>query len=61
MLRAPDAGPHPENKDPETEPVAYPHTRVILATPKTFETTAVKEVPEPAALLQLMLLSDFHR
>jgi hypothetical protein len=61
MLQAPDVGLHPENKDADTDPVAYPHARVMLATPKTFETTAARVVPEPDALLQTTALSDIHK
>ena len=61
ILQAPDVGPHPENKDADTDPVSYPHARVMLATPNAFETIAVKVVPEPDALLQITELSDIHK
>ena len=58
MLHAPEDGPNPENKDADIDPVAYAHERVILATPNTLDTTAVKAVPEPDAILQATTLSD---
>ncbi len=60
MLQAPDTGPHPAKEDPEIDPIVYPHERVILATPKAFDTTAVKDIPAPDALLQATVLSDTH-
>jgi hypothetical protein len=60
MLHAPETGPHPANKDADTDPIAYAHKRVILATPKTFETTAVKAVPEPETVLLMIVLSETH-
>jgi hypothetical protein len=61
MLLAPDTGPHPKTNDPEIDPVAYPHDRVMLATPITFDTTAIREVPEPDAVLQMTVLSETQR
>ena len=60
MLHAPETGPHPANNDADTDPIAYAHKRVMLVTPKTFETMAVKAVPEPDAPLQVTALSDAH-
>ena len=60
MLHAPETGPHPANNDADTDPIAYAHKRVILVTPKTFETMAVKAVPEPDALLLTIVLSETH-
>jgi hypothetical protein len=60
MLQAPETGPHPADKDPDTVPTAYAHNRVILETPRTLETTAVNTVPEPDALLHMMTLSEIH-
>ena len=60
ILQAPDVGPHPENRDADTDPVWYPHARVMLATPKAFETIVVKVAPEPEALLHMTVLSEIH-
>jgi hypothetical protein len=60
MLQAPDVGPNPANSDADTDPLAYPHKRVMLATPNTFETTALNEVPKPDALLHITMLSEIH-
>jgi len=60
ILQAPDVGPHPENRDADTDPVWYPHARVMLATPKAFETVVVKVAPEPEALLHITALSETH-